>query len=189
MSVICGIHIPGKGTYIGSDGRSIAGTCIVTDSLQKWVELKSQPGTWVAASGPYEATAMLKRYSQSCTSPFRDWLCECIKGSSLIQQEASESGVKLIEASFLVATGSGLYYIARDLSVTEIEPNTLFAIGAGSSYAEGFWYGYQKIQGLRGIEISTTLAVELALEVACKFNVSCGGKLFTTFIPEESHVE
>lgn len=74
-----------------------------------------------------------------------------------------------LDASFLVVSENGIFYVACDMSVTQFEQ--YFAIGSGGPYALGALHALHEPQG-SGERIATR-----AIEAATELDVYCGGRI------------
>ena len=74
-----------------------------------------------------------------------------------------------LDATFLIANGSGIFYVSSNMSVTKFEK--YFAIGSGSNFSMGTIYG------LYDLEFSAEEIARKAVESAMAFNIYCGGSV------------
>jgi ATP-dependent protease HslVU (ClpYQ) peptidase subunit len=91
------------------------------------------------------------------------------------QLEKDESPFGNVDASFLVASPSAIFYVASDLSVTPLEK--YFAIGSGADFALGALYNLYA-QELSALEIAVR-----CVETASAFNMYCGGETQSFLLP------
>lgn len=73
-----------------------------------------------------------------------------------------------LDSSFLVVAEDGIFYVASDMSVTELK--RFFAIGSGQDYALGACHT------LIDSELTATEIATRAVEAACAFDVYCAGE-------------
>lgn len=83
------------------------------------------------------------------------------------EEEASPFGD--LDATFLIANRSGIFYVSSNMSVTKFEK--YFAVGSGSSFSLGTIYG------LYDLELSSEEIARKAVEAAITFNIYCGGSI------------
>jgi ATP-dependent protease HslVU (ClpYQ) peptidase subunit len=83
------------------------------------------------------------------------------------QSERDDSPFGNLDASFLVANPSGLYYVASDLSVTPFQQYC--AVGSGADFSMGAAYV------LYPTELGADEIARRCVETASSFNLYCGG--------------
>ncbi|MHA1817327.1 MAG: hypothetical protein ACTSX1_15100 [Candidatus Heimdallarchaeaceae archaeon] len=86
-----------------------------------------------------------------------------------------ESQVQMFNGNFLIGFESKLYEILMDFQLNETLGNYT-AIGSGAAYALGSLYS------TKGMMISPRARVEMALEAACEYDMSCGKPLIVEMI-------
>jgi ATP-dependent HslUV protease subunit HslV len=74
-----------------------------------------------------------------------------------------------LDASFLVASESGIFYVACDMSVTEFEQ--YYAVGSGAGYALG------AMHALYGGRQSAEAIARRAVSAASALDIYCGGEV------------
>ena len=74
-----------------------------------------------------------------------------------------------MDASFLVVNSSGIFYVARDLSVTEFDE--YYAIGSGSDFSLG------ALHALYETDSDAATLARKAVEAAIAFSLHCGGEV------------
>lgn len=87
------------------------------------------------------------------------------------QSDRDDSPFGNLDAAFLVASPSGLFYVASDLSVTQFE--RYCAVGSGADFSMGAAYT------LYPSELSAEEIARRAADAACAFNLYCGGPIET----------
>jgi ATP-dependent protease HslVU (ClpYQ) peptidase subunit len=85
------------------------------------------------------------------------------------QSERDDSPFGNLDASFLVASSGGLYYVASDLSVTPFQQYS--AVGSGADFSMGAAYI------LYASELGAEEIARRCVEAACAFNLYCGGSI------------
>ena len=90
-----------------------------------------------------------------------------VKDQTEEEEEASPFGD--LDATFLIANRSGIFYVSSNMSVTKFEK--YFAVGSGSNFSMGAIYGlYEQ-------EFSAEEIARKAVEAAITFNIYCGGSI------------
>jgi len=84
------------------------------------------------------------------------------------QSDRDDSPFGNLDAAFLVASPSGLYYVASDLSVTRFK--RYCAVGSGADFSMGAAYTLYPSD-----EISAEQIARSSIDAACAFNLYCGG--------------
>jgi ATP-dependent protease HslVU (ClpYQ) peptidase subunit len=74
-----------------------------------------------------------------------------------------------LDASFLVASEGGIFYVACDMSVTEFDQ--YYAVGSGAAYALG------AMHALYGTRISAEAVARRAVTAASALDIYCGGDI------------
>lgn len=90
---------------------------------------------------------------------------------SLVNEQSAgeDSPFGDLDASFLLITPNGIFYVACDMSVTRFDQ--YYAIGSGGAYGLGALHAMYEPQG-GGERIATR-----AVEAACDLDVYCGGRI------------
>lgn len=83
--------------------------------------------------------------------------------------EEDDSPFGGLDATFLIANPSGIFYVSANMSVTKFEK--YFAIGSGADFSLG------TIHALYDLEYSAEEIARKAIEAAITFNIYCGGKI------------
>lgn len=83
------------------------------------------------------------------------------------EDEASPFGA--LDATFLIANRSGIFYVSSNMSVTKFEQ--YFAIGSGSDFSLGTMYA------LYHLDCTAEEIARRAVESAKTFNIYCGGEV------------
>lgn len=85
------------------------------------------------------------------------------------QWDTDRSPFANLDASFLIASPDGLFYVASDLSVTRFEK--YFAVGSGADFSMGALYN------LYDTDLDAAAITRKAVESAMAFNIYCGGEV------------
>jgi len=84
------------------------------------------------------------------------------------QVEEKDTPFGDLDSSFLILAPTGIFYVASDMSVTELK--RYFAIGSGQDYALGACHT------LIDSDLDAAQIAGKAVEAACAFDVYCGGE-------------
>ncbi|PID55882.1 hypothetical protein CSB45_13760 [candidate division KSB3 bacterium] len=102
------------------------------------------------------------------------------KKYSFVKDQSDEEDVSPfgdLDATFLIANRSGIFYVSSNMSVTKFEK--YFAIGSGSSFSLGTIYG------LYELDFSAEEIACKAVEAAMTFNIYCGGRIDLFQVPPD----
>lgn len=108
--------------------------------------------------------------SRQIFSFFRALWEELREHYSLVNEQSAgeDSPFGDLDASFLIISPNGIFYVACDMSITRFEQ--YYAIGSGGPYALGALHALYEPQG-SGERIATRV-----IEAACDLDVYCGGR-------------
>lgn len=174
MTIICAMHEPGVGTWVGSDRRVTSGLAIVSDITPKWAAFEGG-GIAVTGSNPFR-TAIFERSSEVeagwSASELRIWLVSVWEGIGVRPKE--EPG----EASWFTgwtihATPARILVLCPGFGTAAVPDKTLFACGSGSDAAEGAAYALRSAGVVDARQI-----VETSVHAAIKTDAGCGGEPF-----------
>ena len=87
------------------------------------------------------------------------------------QVHKDESPFGNLDATFVIASPQGIFYVASDLGVTQFED--YFAIGSGADFAMG------ALHQLYSTDLDAEAIARRAVETAIVFNIYCGGDIQT----------
>ncbi len=87
------------------------------------------------------------------------------------QVSKDESPFGNLDATFVIAGSTGIFYVASDLGVTRFD--RYFAIGSGADFAMG------ALHQLFELDLDAEAIATRAVETAIAFNIYCGGEIET----------
>lgn len=178
MTTIVGMHVPGRGTFIGSDRQAIINNLRIV-GVDKWV----QHGEWaVGATGlmlnlnliQENASALLSKLTspRAFAKRLRKLLIDNHVGPEKGDDEGCGPNIEFWNHSILLASPDGLWDISSEMVCQEIRPNTLWALGSGQAFALGAGRAALEITGV------PETAVVAAVTSAIHFDINSGGEPF-----------
>ena len=169
MSVVIAVAHE-KGVTIGSDGRVILDSDILTDYQHKW----SRSGDlWIGTSGFPDVAPDLGRLAEAHPEPsklcaaFRAWLRE--EGWAPSGEDGRPPRWNL---NLLLTDGVRLWEVSGALYPAEVALHRLAGIGSGYQYALGAWTALDRPK------YSVRQRVVAAIEAAIAHDAHCGGVVF-----------
>lgn len=142
MTTLVGIHIPGVGTYFGSD-RQLTINGMPMGPRIKWVR---HNGWACGVAGHGRTLDLMERFKSDLLeieNPF-DFTenVRAMMGEFDFGSDAAESGLgaPVYGQHFMLASRDGLWDIDMSLCAFKVPDNTLWACGSGQDYALGAAY-------------------------------------------------
>ena len=177
MTIIAAVHVPGTGTWIGSDTMaSFHDGDAATYNCEKWIVRDDGFALGVSGSGSM-LTALRHLYPlvpvPGIISPFNlsRWLRQVMADIGAKPKD-SEGNVSWYDFTALHAWPGGVYSLSSEGGATDGEPNEIIARGSGMAYAIGAWWG----SSFRTLLMEPEHKLGLALECANHWAGGCGGK-------------
>ena len=166
MTIICALHEPGVGTWIGSDRARNDGDRLVIGADGKWVK---RDGWAIGCTGNGRAKDAIALAATPPTAPDIEalavWLRLAIEADGFKPGNA-DAEAKTFGTWFIVATPTSVWRVANCFAVTPLAPG-FYADGSGLDLATGYaWRRDGKPQDI----------VRGAIECACLHNIRCGGE-------------
>lgn len=177
MTVICGIHRPGQGTWLAADTRVCRGSTYF-DGISKILVAPNSLSA-IACSGSGNAINIAERRASDILSAsgalaVAEILREEIKREEWTPQK-SDGDPHAWAGGWFFARGDALWWISCQLAVTRVPPDTFLTGGSGADFAQGAWWAMER-QG-RGTDL------DMAVRAAIDNDVHCGGLAEIVFIP------
>jgi len=158
--------------------RTFGGGAVPADNLRD-IKLRQVGQAYIAITGWGVYSNILDDYLSSGRRPalndsgsiftfFRNFWKALHQRYAFVNDQCSETDSPFgdLDASFLVAAPSGIFYVACDMSVTEFEQ--YYAVGSGASYALG------AMHALYGSD-SAEVVARRAVAAASDLDIYCGG--------------
>lgn len=182
MTVICAVHSPDEGTWIGSDSQvTLGGASRVAGSMQKWI---IGDGCALGVCGSAAILGMLHHHDDELDQSWTGhevwkWLCEKM-GEFGVVPGHSEGDPVFVNSAFLFATPEGVEFICGTGGPVKAHDGLMVAAGSGADYAQGA--GYALLSA--GVTDYANI-VSTALEAATVFDCFCGGEPFIGLLAYE----
>lgn len=169
------------GIWLASDARITAGTIVASDSYPKWLRLSAR--WWLGFAGLHRSSMLISNLLKPTSRDSSFSISEKIK--KILSRDGyfdhrDESGPKAGPDTFILVDTKQLAIHQIDAVFGSHEVVGYTAIGSGSDFSLGCLYA-QKAETLKTIE-STQASLILAIEAACKFDITCGGTVFIKHI-------
>jgi ATP-dependent protease HslVU (ClpYQ) peptidase subunit len=178
MTIICAMHEPGVGTWIGSD-RLRGGSRKVIMAKPKFILV----GGWAIGVAGYaraaDAVEMACERIAACKSvqDVAVALRQVLKADGF--ERATDSQVENYGSDFIVAAVDGVWDIDAGFAISPIPNRTLHANGSGQDEARGAAYA------ARALDVTDAgLIVRVAVEAAISNCQGCGGEPFVHLLAE-----
>jgi ATP-dependent HslUV protease subunit HslV len=160
--------------------RTFGGGAVSADNLRD-VKMRRVGNAYVATTGWGVYTNILEDYLRAGRSPrlrdsasifafFRNFWQALHRRYAFVNDQCSESDSPFgdLDASFLIAADSGIFYVACDMSVTEFDQ--YYAVGSGAGYALG------AMHALYGGKLDAETVARRAISAASALDIYCGGE-------------
>lgn len=159
--------------------RTFGGGAVPAENLRD-VKLRRVGGAYVATTGWGVYTNILEDYLRGGRSPrltdsasifafFRNFWKALHQRYAFVNDQCSEADSPFgdLDASFLVAAETGIFYVACDMSVTEFDQ--YYAVGSGAGYALG------AMHALYNARSDAERVARGAVAAASALDIYCGG--------------
>lgn len=181
MTIICALHEPGVGTWIGSDTQSIG------SDGRRWPGAGSKfaiaHGWAVGSAGQNRIGCLMEHHAgellDGMTGPF-EFTRRLVNGVFVLHdiKRGTDNGAPDCGNCFVLAGPGGAWAVDSALGWLPCAPGRLVAMGSGSKAALGAAMVATDI-GASGRNI-----VLLAVEASIAIDVDCGGEPFVHLLPE-----
>jgi len=177
VTVICGLHLAGVGTWIAADSRATAGQHVRPYPVQKWTER----GPWyIGVTGDWRTATLIRGAEQigQCADAraVGDAVRKLLLDDGYIA--GTGRGAKEFDNAILIASPDGLWSLDTTFALAQV-PNEIFmAHGSGREYALGAAFAL----GVAGPDQRRVMYA--AVDAACKFDAGCGGEVFVKLLEQ-----
>jgi ATP-dependent HslUV protease, peptidase subunit HslV len=181
MSIAVAVRTADKIVLATDSKRTFGGGAVPVDNLRD-VKIRQVGGAYIATTGWGVYTNILEDYLRSARQPrladsasifafFRNFWKALHQRYAFVNDQCSESDSPFgdLDASFLIAAPSGIFYVACDMSVTEFEQ--YYAVGSGAGYALG------AMHALYGPKSDAEAVARRAVAAASSLDIYCGGEV------------
>lgn len=161
--------------------RTFGGGAVPADNLRD-IKMRQVGGAYIATTGWGVYTNILEDYLRAGRGPrltdsksifafFRNFWKALHQRYAFVNDQCSETDSPFgdLDASFLVAAETGIFYVACDMSVTEFEQ--YYAVGSGAGYALGAMHALY-----RGAKPDAEAVARGAVQAASALDIYCGGE-------------
>lgn len=172
MTIICALHEPGVGTWIGSDSMACAGDVKAPAHVRKWVFA----GAWaIGQSGHPRALSLAEKNAEklaaiSCPFDLATTLRDMLRDDGFVVEPGggapSDYGQR-----WLLARADGLWDSDGGGNVVRVNAGSLWARGSGRDFALGAAFAAPDT-------MSALHVVAGAIQAACYYDSGCGGEPF-----------
>jgi len=168
MTIICALHEPGVGTWIGSDTASIRSGIRCTDRGPKWTVVGSRA---MGAAGSHLIASVIEAHADELLTgdqtPFD--LARRLRKLLMSDYEYSAKGdpgeAPVLQAWVIYATETGVWHFTTDGGVYVVGAGRLCADGSGERVAYGADHAMRKFCG--ETRICCALRAAIALDDGC----------------------
>jgi ATP-dependent HslUV protease subunit HslV len=181
MSIAVAVRTANQIVLATDSKRTFGGGAVPVDNL-KDVKIRRVGGAYIATTGWGVYTNILEDYlrgsrqhrlvdSNSIFAFFRNFWKALHQRYAFVNDQCSESDSPFgdLDASFLIAAPSGIFYVACDMSVTEFEQ--YYAVGSGAGYALG------AMHALYNPKSDGEAVARKAVAAASSLDIYCGGEV------------
>lgn len=179
MSIAVAVRTAEEIVLATDSKRTFGGGAVPAENLRD-IKMRKVGSAYIATTGWGVYTNILDDYlgksrhpqlhdSASIFSFFRNFWKALHQRYAFVNDQCSETDSPFgdLDASFLVASDSGIFYVACDMSVTEFDQ--YYAVGSGAGYALG------AMHALYGGKQSAELMARRAVAAASALDIYCGG--------------
>ncbi|QCG94975.1 hypothetical protein E6C67_14170 [Azospirillum sp. TSA2s] len=180
MTIICAMHEPGVGTWIGSDQRVTAGNVIVSDCTPKWALVD---GGAIAVSGSNAVrTTVFDRSSEInvcwSASELRKWLMSIWEDLG-VPAKIEDGEAAYFRGGTILASPHRILPLCSAFGASTVPDRALYAAGSGCDFAEGAAFTMRSA----GLTDARTIMLA-AIRAAVHGNTGCGGEPFVHLLAE-----
>jgi ATP-dependent protease HslVU (ClpYQ) peptidase subunit len=179
MSIAVAVRTANEIVLATDSKRTFGGGAVPAENLRD-VKIRRAGGAYIATTGWGVYTNILEDYLRGAKQPrladsasifafFRNFWKALHQRYAFVNDQCSETDSPFgdLDASFLIAAPSGIFYVACDMSVTEFEQ--YYAVGSGAPYALG------AMQALYGAKSEAETIARRAVTAASALDIYCGG--------------
>jgi len=173
MTTIVAIHKPGFGTVIGSDQQISSQSQKGFLTGGKWV----RHGDWaIGISGAFRTLNLARNHAEQLLNnldsalEFTERLTEMLKSYGYTAS-MEESGPPMLGSGMLLASPIGVWSLDASMSVLDIAPNMLAAVGSGADYAAGSAHSTSHIT-------DPVKRVTMAVSASIAMDIASGGQVW-----------
>jgi ATP-dependent HslUV protease, peptidase subunit HslV len=181
MSIAVAVRTAEEIVLATDSKRTFGGGAVPAENLRD-IKMRKVGNAYIATTGWGVYTNILDDYlsrsrqpnlhdSASIFSFFRNFWKALHQRYAFVNDQCSETDSPFgdLDASFLVASDSGIFYVACDMSVTEFDQ--YYAVGSGAGYALG------AMHALYGGRQSAEVIARRAVTAASALDIYCGGEV------------
>jgi ATP-dependent HslUV protease, peptidase subunit HslV len=181
MSIAVAVRTANQIVLATDSKRTFGGGAVPVDNLRD-VKIRRVGGAYIATTGWGVYTNILEDYlrgsrqhrlvdASSIFAFFRNFWKALHQRYAFVNDQCSESDSPFgdLDASFLIAAPSGIFYVACDMSVTEFEQ--YYAVGSGAGYALG------AMHALYNPKSDGEAVARKAVAAASSLDIYCGGEV------------
>jgi ATP-dependent HslUV protease subunit HslV len=181
MSIAVAVRTADSIVLATDSKRTFGGGAVPVENLRD-VKIRRVGGAYVATTGWGVYTNILEDYLRTGRQPrltdsasifafFRNFWKVLHQRYAFVNDQCSETDSPFgdLDASFLIAAESGIFYVACDMSVTEFEQ--YYAVGSGAGYALG------AMHALYGGKADAEAVARRAVTAASALDIYCGGEI------------
>lgn len=179
MSIAVAVRVADE-IVLATDSKRTFGSGAVPEQNLRDVKLRRVGAAYLATTGWGVYSNILDDYLRSARSPrltdsasifafFRQFWKALHERYAFVNDQCSETDSPFgdLDASFLVASTSGIFYVACDMSVTEFD--NYYAVGSGATYALG------ALHALHSPRANVEAIARKAVAAASELDIYCGG--------------
>jgi len=179
MSIAVAVRTAEEIVLATDSKRTFGGGAVPAENLRD-IKMRKVGNAYIATTGWGVYTNILDDYlgrsrqpqlqdSAAIFSFFRNFWKALHQRYAFVNDQCSETDSPFgdLDASFLVASESGIFYVACDMSVTEFDQ--YYAVGSGAGYALG------AMHALYGGRQSAEAIARRAVAAASALDIYCGG--------------
>jgi ATP-dependent HslUV protease, peptidase subunit HslV len=181
MSIAVAVRTADQIVLAADSKRTFGGGAVPPENLRD-IKIRRVGGSYIATTGWGVYTNILDDYLRGARQPrlsdssaifgfFRNFWKALHQRYAFVNDQCSETDSPFgdLDASFLIAAPSGIYYVACDMSVTEFDQ--YYAVGSGAAYALGALHAlYRSNSDAEGV-------ARKAVAAASALDIYCGGEV------------
>lgn len=175
MTIICALHEPGRGTWIGSDSVGITGG-VRLDVGPKWTDL--QGGWWAGCAGNSRFQQLLRHRLAGAGFKTAFALADAIRETLRTDgfKDTNSDSLPYYDINLMLANAACVWVVSGSFDVDRIRPATLWATGSGRDVALG------AAHLARAYGLPPEKTIRAALDAAIDLERGCGGAAFVHLI-------
>jgi ATP-dependent HslUV protease subunit HslV len=181
MSIAVAVRTESHVVLATDSKRTFGGGAVPPENLRD-VKIRKVGSAYIATTGWGVYTNILDDYVRGARQPrltdsasifafFRNFWKALHQRYAFVNDQCSETDSPFgdLDASFLIAADSGIFYVACDMSVTEFDQ--YYAVGSGAGYALG------AMHTLYGPKSDAEVVARRAVAAASSLDIYCGGEV------------